>query len=153
MSKLDEENEDFAYNWGRIFAVMANIQRNAFEHDINAGMLEKNFANASKYPAQTIGRLGKAIRYYLTKIKKDNQGLSVNLENEYTMLYAEKIDVNKIPSYLDIEDQAKFTVGFYHQRNKSISVAMDKKKDNEKKNEEIRKQKEENLTQNQGEQK
>ncbi|MCB1190455.1 MAG: type I-C CRISPR-associated protein Cas8c/Csd1 [Leptospiraceae bacterium] len=149
MSKLDESNEDFAYNWGRIFAVMASIQYKAFEHDVNAGMLAKNFTNASKYPAQTIGRLSKTIRYYLSKIKRDSPGSNISLEDEYMSLFAEKINPKNLPSYLTTEDQAKFTVGFYHQRHKNISEATDAKK----KRDEKRKTLTNNLFDKEGEQK
>lgn len=112
---LDETNSNPAYLLGRLFAVLENIQRNALGDKVNATIADKYYASASTIPYSVYPRLLSGSKHHLSKIRKDKPGLAFNFEKEIGfiigMLPAE------FPRHVSIENQGRFSIGYYHQKN------------------------------------
>jgi CRISPR-associated protein Csd1 len=110
---LDIENTNEAYLLGRLFAVLERIQSSAIK-EANATITDRYFASASTVPFSVFPRLLAGSKNHLAKIRKDKPGYAVNLDKDMTHIIA------KLPSnfckHLSIEDQGKFTIGYYQQR-------------------------------------
>jgi CRISPR-associated protein Csd1 len=114
---LDVENSNEAYLLGRLFAVLERIQHEAIKN-ANATIADRYFASASTVPYSVFPRLLAGSKNHLSKIRKQKPGYAVNLDKDMTEIIA------KLPSYfskhLTIDDQGKFTIGYYQQRDKDF---------------------------------
>ena len=108
---LDRENMNIGYRLGRLFAVLERVQQSALG-DINATIRDRFYGAASTNPVTVFPRLMKLKNFHLPKI--ENKGRVVNLEKEISEILAE---VASFPAHLSLEDQGRFAIGYYHQRN------------------------------------
>lgn len=115
---LDIENNNEAYLLGRLFAVIERIQSNAVK-EANATVTDRYFGSASTVPYSVFPRLLAGSKNHLSKIRKQKPGVAVNLDKDMTEIIA------KLPAYfskhLSIEDQGRFTIGYYQQRERDFS--------------------------------
>jgi CRISPR-associated protein Csd1 len=111
--KLDKHSTDIAYRCGRLFAVLESIQRAALGKNINAGIRERFFTSASTTPATAFGRLMKMSQHHLSKVRTEKPGLAVVLDKELQALCAE---IPNFPAIFTLEDQGRFALGYYHQK-------------------------------------
>lgn len=117
---LDETNVNAGYLFGRLFAVLEKIQEQGVP-GINSTIRDHYYATASSTPATVFPQLLKMKNYHLEKIKFRG------VRRKYEKLLAEII--NRIPpdmpSGLVMEEQARFAIGYYHQKcdlNKSLII-------------------------------
>jgi CRISPR-associated protein Csd1 len=97
-----------AYQLGRLFALLAGVQRKAIGQNINAGVRDKYYGAASATPAVVFplllrnaqNHISKANAYGYDKLIRD---------------VLEHID-NEFPPHLDLQAQGLFALGYYHQR-------------------------------------
>lgn len=132
MKDLNTESKDVAYICGQVFAVLAKIQYHAARRDLNVGVVSRFYSAASTTPGSAFGRLFKNAQHHLAKIGGSNKGLAVNLEKECSALM-EKVGPT-LPSILSLEQQARFALGFYQQRNqdfKKREIDVDDEQDEE----------------------
>ncbi len=108
---LDRENINIGYRLGRLFAVLERVQQAALG-DINATIRDRFYGAASTNPVTVFPRLMKLKNYYLPKI--ESKGRVVNLEKEISEILAEVVS---FPAHLSLEDQGRFAIGYYHERN------------------------------------
>jgi CRISPR-associated protein Csd1 len=108
---LDRENGNIGYRLGRLFAVLERVQQSALG-DINATIRDRFYGAASTNPVTVFPRLMKLKNYHISKI--ENKGRVVNLEKEISEILKE---VTAFPTYLSLEDQGRFAIGYYHERN------------------------------------
>lgn len=108
---LDPENMNPGYRLGRLFAVLEKIQEEA-NPGINTTIRDRFYGAASSTPITVFPQLLKLKNHHLSKLK--SVGRKVNFEK----LLGEIIDgiPPDMPPYLTMEDQARFAVGYYHQR-------------------------------------
>lgn len=107
---LDRENSNPGYLLGRLFAVLEKIQEEA-NPGINVTIRDRFYGAASSTPATVFPLLMRLKNYHLSKM--ENRGRVVNLEK----LIGEIIGgIREFPHHLNIEDQGRFAVGYYHQR-------------------------------------
>lgn len=108
---LDPENMNPGYRLGRLFAVLEKIQEEANPR-INTTIRDRFYGAASSTPITVFPQLLKLKNHHLSKLK--SVGRKVNFEK----LLGEIIDgiSPDMPPYLTMEDQARFAVGYYHQR-------------------------------------
>lgn len=107
---LDTSNTSSAYRLGRLFAVLEKIQEEA-NPGINATIRDRFYGAASGTPSAVFPTLLKLKNHHVAKL--DNRGRAVNLEK----LIGEIVDgLADFPAQLGLQDQGRFAVGYYHQR-------------------------------------
>jgi CRISPR-associated protein Csd1 len=107
---LDKSNVHAGYRLGRLFAVLERIQEEA-SPGLNATIRDRFYGAASATPVTVFPNLMKLSKHHLAKI--ENRGRMVNLER----WIGEIVDgLNDFPSLLTIDDQGRFAIGYYHQR-------------------------------------
>jgi len=129
---LDENNDNDAYQLGRLFAVLERIQKVALEKydstsgeskKINSTITDRYFGTASTVPYSVFPRLlVGATKHHLPKIRK-NQNKKIAARAYYLKGDMDRI-ISKLPhvfsKHLSIEDQGRFCIGYYHQRTKKF---------------------------------
>lgn len=107
---LDVTNSNPGYRLGRLFAVLEKIQEEA-NPGINATVRDRFYGAASGTPVTAFPHLMKLKNHHLSKL--ENRGRAVNLEK----IVGEIMDgINDFPTHLSLQDQGRFAVGYYHQR-------------------------------------
>ena len=107
---LNLENTSPGYRLGRLFAALERTQERA-QGNLNASIRERYYGAFSSTPVTVMPTLMKLKNHHLAKLP--NRGEAVNLEK----LFAEIIDgLPDVPSRLSLYEQARFAVGYYHQR-------------------------------------
>lgn len=106
---LDTENKEPAYLLGRLFAALEKTQGDALG-DLNAGLKDKYYSAASATPASVFPRILRTYAHHLAKL---NGGQKVVRERLIQDIIGE---LTEFPSHLNLKDQGKFAIGYYHQR-------------------------------------
>lgn len=105
---LDKENTNQGYLCGRLFAVLDKIQDEANkQHSIK----ERYMNAASATPAAVFATILNLSSHHSEKL---NEGRNVFYE-KIKQEIINKIDANGFPAHLDLQDQGRFFVGYYHQ--------------------------------------
>ncbi|MDD2776085.1 MAG: type I-C CRISPR-associated protein Cas8c/Csd1 [Gallionella sp.] len=106
---LDENNINCAYRLGRLFATLERIQMRA-NPSINTTIRERFYGAASGTPVTVFPTLLKLKNHHIAKLSK---GEAVNQEKLITAIMD---GVNEFPAQLNLQDQGRFAIGYYHQR-------------------------------------
>ena len=105
---LDKENTNQGYLCGRLFAVLDKIQYDANkQHSIK----ERYMNSASSTPAAVFSTILNLSAHHSEKL---NEGSNIFYEKVKREII-DKISSNGFPSHLDLQDQGRFFVGYYHQ--------------------------------------
>nr|WP_321467219.1 type I-C CRISPR-associated protein Cas8c/Csd1 [uncultured Desulfobulbus sp.] len=107
---LDAGNSNIGYRLGRLFATLEKIQEEA-SPGINATIRDRFYGAASGTPVTAFPHLMKLKNHHLAKL--DNRGRGVNLEKVIGEIMGGIVD---FPTHLSLQDQGRFAVGYYHQR-------------------------------------
>ncbi|MEE4379234.1 MAG: type I-C CRISPR-associated protein Cas8c/Csd1 [Candidatus Competibacteraceae bacterium] len=107
---LDENNINTGYRLGRLFAVLERAQE-AASPGINATIRDRFYGSASATPVTVFPHLLKLKNHHIAKL--DNRGQAVNLEKLIGQIVDE---ISDLPGQLSLEDQGRFAIGYYHQR-------------------------------------
>ena len=107
---LNTESRDPAYLCGRLFAVFDRLQYLALG-GVNAGVVERYYASASSTPALVMGRLFRNAQFHLAKTEG---GTATNVQKDFEAVTCALGD--QFPAALDLEDQGRFALGYYHQK-------------------------------------
>jgi CRISPR-associated protein Csd1 len=108
---LDPSNNNPGYRLGRLFAVLEKIQEDA-QPGINATIRDKFYGAASASPVSVFPQLLKLKNHHLAKL--DNAAFRAAHERRLTEIFAGM--AADMPTHLCMEDQARFAIGYYHQR-------------------------------------
>ena len=105
---LDKDNTNQGYLCGRLFAVLDKIQDDANrQHSIR----ERYMNAASATPATVFATILNLSSHHSEKL---NEGRRVFFEKTKQEII-DKISADGFPSHLDLQDQGRFFVGYYHQ--------------------------------------
>ncbi len=106
---LDIERTEPAYRLGRLFAALEKTQEDALP-GINATIRDRFYSAASATPSMVFPRLMRTYQHHLGKLP---MGQKINREK----LIQEIMDgLVSMPPHLNLEAQALFAIGYYHQR-------------------------------------
>lgn len=106
---LDKNNTNPGYLCGRLFAVLDKIQEDANnQHTIR----ERYMNSASATPSAVFATILNLSSHHSEKL---NEGRNVFFE-KLKQEIIDKLDANGFPAHLDLQDQGRFFVGYYHQR-------------------------------------
>lgn len=108
---LDIENMNPGYRLGRLFAVLEKIQEDA-SPGLNATIRDRFYGAASANPVTVFPQLLKLKNHHLKKI--DNPRFVGAHERRLGEIFAGL--PASMPAHLRMEDQARFAIGYYHQR-------------------------------------
>lgn len=107
---LDPANTNIGYRLGRLFATLERAQESA-SPGINTTIRDRFYGAASATPVTVFPQLMKLKNHHLAKL--EHRGQAVKLEK----LIGKIIDeITDLPAHLDMADQGRFAVGYYHQR-------------------------------------
>ena len=105
---LDKENVNQGYLCGRLFAVLDKIQGDANDqHSIR----ERYMNAASSTPAAVFSTIMNLSSHHSEKLSKSRKIYFEKLKQEII----DKISADGFPTHLDLQDQGRFFVGYYHQ--------------------------------------
>lgn len=107
---LDKSNTNQGYLCGRLFAVLDKIQEDA--NGINS-IRERYMNAASATPASVFATILNLSSHHLEKLS--NEGRKVYYE-KLKQEIIDKIPATGFPAHLDLQDQGRFFIGYYHQR-------------------------------------
>ncbi|MBF0566478.1 MAG: type I-C CRISPR-associated protein Cas8c/Csd1 [Nitrospirae bacterium] len=120
---LDTDNMNIGYRLGRLFAVLEKIQEEA-NPGINSTIRDRFYGSASGTPVAAFPTLMRLKNHHLAKL--ENRGRAVNFEK----LIGEIIDgVKDFSTHLSLQDQGRFAVGYYHQRQDFFTKKTTEKED------------------------
>ena len=118
---LDKENQNQGYLCGRLFAVLDKIQGDANnQHTIR----ERYMNAASATPATVFATILNLSSHHSEKLNEGRKIFYEKLKQEII----EKISADGFPIHLDLQDQGRFFVGYYHQQ-QSLYMKNDEQKD------------------------
>jgi CRISPR-associated protein Csd1 len=109
---LDDTNTNVGYRLGRLFAVLEKVQMEALG-DVNASIRDRYYAGASASPVTCFPILMRVKNHHLSKLT--NKGRAVNLEKLIAQII---VPIKDFPPHLNLADQGRFAIGYYHQRQK-----------------------------------
>lgn len=107
---LDKDNNNQGYLCGRLFAVLDKIQEEANnQHSIR----ERYMNSASSTPAVVFSTILNLSNHHVENLK--NEGRKIYFEKLKQEIVS-KIDAEGFKAQLDLQDQGRFFIGYYHQR-------------------------------------
>lgn len=107
---LDKDNTNQGYLCGRLFAVLDKVQEEANnQHSIR----ERYMNSASSTPAAVFSTILNLSNHHIENLKND--GRKIYFEKLKQEIIS-KIDADGFKAQLDLQDQGRFFIGYYHQR-------------------------------------
>ncbi|MHB8579924.1 MAG: type I-C CRISPR-associated protein Cas8c/Csd1 [Ignavibacteriaceae bacterium] len=109
---LDKTNTNPGYLLGRLFSVLERVQNASNNNkEPNAGIRDRFYGAFSTTPITVLPLLEKLYGHHLGKIEK-SKGFFESIKGEII----DKLNAQNIPAHLTMEEQARFAIGYYHQR-------------------------------------
>lgn len=106
---LDKENTNQGYLCGRLFAVLDKIQEDAN----NISSIRDRYMNAaSSTPSAVFATILNLSVHHAEKLEEGRRVFYEKIKQEII----EKLSANGFPTHLDLQDQGRFFIGYYHQR-------------------------------------
>lgn len=109
---LDEANLNVGYRLGRLFATLEKIQEEA-NPGINATIRDRFYGAASGTPVTVFGNLMRLKNHHLAKL--ESSGRRIYFEKLIGAILEGIAAGTAFPPHLNLDDQGRFAVGYYHQ--------------------------------------
>jgi CRISPR-associated protein Csd1 len=109
---LDTESTDVPYRLGRLFAAMEKAQIDAQGQSLNRTLRDSYFATASAAPRAVFPRLLRLTQHHISKAEYG--GVS---DRRIAEIVEAMTPDTAFPPQLTMEQQGRFVLGYYHQRN------------------------------------
>ena len=106
---LDKDNNNQGYLCGRLFAVLDKIQEDA--NNISS-IRERYMNSASATPSAVFATILNLSVHHSEKL---DEGRRIYFE-KFKQEILDKVSADGFPTHLDLQDQGRFFVGYYHQR-------------------------------------
>lgn len=125
---LNKENTNQAYLCGRLFAVLELLQKDASDTDLNRTIKDSYFSSAASRPALVFPKLICLSQNHMKKVMDKNKSFAIYKDK----LMGEIMDKLEggFPKVLSVEEQGKFILGYFQQR-QDIFTKKDKGEDTE----------------------
>ena len=124
---LDKENTNQGYLCGRLFAVLDSVEVKSKQikpgDNVKHNLQERYMNSASATPAAVFATILNLSSHHSEKL---NEGAKIFYEKLKQEIMS-KLPADGFPAHLDLQDQGRFFVGFYHQRQ---DLFTSKKEDN-----------------------
>ncbi len=117
MVALEPEHPEPAYHCGRLLAVIESVQYAALGR-VNATVVDRYYGAASSTPAVVFGALLRGAQPHLAKLDDPRRG---GLKNRLMEVCGQ---INAFPKTLSLQQQALFSLGYYHQRAHDRAAAL-----------------------------
>ena len=118
---LDKSNTNQGYLCGRLFAVLDRIQENA---NGNSSIRERYMNAASATPSLVFPTIMNLSTHHSENLS--NEGQKVFYE-KLKQEIIDKFPADGFPTHLDLQDQGRFFVGYYHQKQDFFTKKEDHK--------------------------
>ena len=122
MVALESEHSEPAYHCGRLLAVIESVQYAALGR-VNATVVDRFYGAASSTPAVVFGALLRGAQPHLAKLEDRRRG---GLQNRLMEVCDQ---IHGFPKTLSLEQQALFSLGYYHQRAHDRAAAISRRVD------------------------
>lgn len=109
---LDVDSPDPAYRYGRLLAVLERLQIRALKRTPNSTIVDRYYSAASTRPATAFPRLLSLAQYHLRSVDYP-AGFSKDIGEILAGLEGAK----GFKPTLSLEEQGRFALGYFHQRN------------------------------------
>ena len=123
---LDLENPNIGYRLGRLFSVLEKVQEEA-NPGLNATIRDRYYGAASSTPVTVFSTLIKLSKHHLSKLAV---GRSIYFERLTGEIISE---IQDFSPHLSLEDQGRFAIGYYHQRQDFFKKKQEKTENGEDK--------------------
>ncbi len=113
LEHLNQQENDRAYNCGRLLAQLEDLQRAAIP-GVKATIVDRYYGAASSTPASVFGTLMRGHTAHIGKVRKERPGVGAAIQDRIG-----EITTNigaTFPTTLTMREQAVFALGYYHQR-------------------------------------
>lgn len=136
MPDYDSKFPDAAYHCGAIMAIYADIQNTAMK-DVNAGIVQRYYASASRTPTLVLGVLERMSKYHLDKIDKGwlVKKYEKYLNEAYSFFGA--TGERRLPSALNLEEQSYFALGYRQMSARLVADRNEHSAENKKQNKNV----------------
>lgn len=115
---VDKENKNQGYLCGRLFATLEYLQ----ERSNKTSTIRSRYMNAaSATPSTVFATLLNLSNHHEDKLNKGSQIYFEQMKSEII----DKISTDGFPTHLNLQDQGRFMVGYYHQRQAFYTAAKD----------------------------
>jgi CRISPR-associated protein Csd1 len=123
MTGLDPDLPVPSYQCGRMFAVLEQIQRAALGRDINTTIADKYLAAAAAAPLPILTMLRKNATGHLKRLHRASAGAGYALQSRLDEVMIHFDPAAGLPASFRVADQARFFLGYHHQRAADLAAA------------------------------
>lgn len=116
---LDPTNKNPGYRLGRLFATLEKIQEEA-NPNINTTIRDRFYSSASTCPVAVFSQLLRLKNHHIPKL---DTGRKIYFEK---LIGEIKCELSEYPPHLALNEQAFFSLGYYHQRQDFFTKKADK---------------------------
>ncbi|KAA6404666.1 type I-C CRISPR-associated protein Cas8c/Csd1 [Candidatus Tokpelaia sp.] len=123
---LDMQCHEKGYLFGRLFAVYEQMQSAALGRNVNATIKDKFYSSAMVQPQKIFSVLERNSAAHQAKLRKERTGQAVNLDKLKSDILSIATPKDGVwPKTFTPEQQALFSLGYYHQRQEFFKKKSD----------------------------